>query len=330
MYYDDDVRGSQSLDAEAPPPPRQQGSYSNLYDSAQELPLGGSAHSLQARPAVVPPPGWAMGARPAQYTRPSPGIAKKNQNQADGGSNGISPTNPLGIPLRHPGMPSNSVNKPRGAIAHSPSLDRVLASDAKYPTNQALITDTLGPSPPPRPTTTTHKSSSTGQLSSKQTSGRGPLPQSRTSPVTISSQQGPPVSYYPPQEVITPLYNYPGDAATRLYNKGPAAYNANVPRKYKESGYSSSTSAARSSASSGDPLGAVGNVPGAVRRPMSFVRALEMSDQIQAVERDTETRSHGGSHQGVRGVGKRTQSLDLAEEDLAGSRQYGSSYEISV
>lgn len=65
----------------------------------------------------------------------------------------------------------------------------------------------------------------------------------------------------------------------------------------------------------------VSNVPGAVRRPVSFVRALEMADQL------------GGSAPGaVAGGRSRTQQRvgvlhTTAEED---DRTYGSSYEIAV
>ena len=57
------------------------------------------------------------------------------------------------------------------------------------------------------------------------------------------------------------------------------------------------------------------NVPGAVRRPMSFVRALEMSDQLAVAERET--------------LDQRQRQRHLATPDEE-HQMYGSSYEISV
>lgn len=393
MYYEDD-RGSHSQDSEAPPPVVSKGSYTNLYD-CNDLPLGGSAHSLQPRNHVSADPrggdahynnggaAYNQAPRPPYHmtTRMSPGLAKRQQQPVQQqhypyhhnrqavttpvtSPEDISPTSPLGIPLQN--------MKPR--LVNSPSMDKALASDAKYPTNQALITDTLGPTPP-RPVVATQKSSSTGQLSKN--SSRPPLPHgSRTSPVTVGGQPG---SYYNSRPPGHPqsntaavaggkqLYNYPHVAPSNtgpvnkapMYSKGPSAYSGNVPRKYKESGYSSSATNASSrhhqqqhmGGGDGRPpkqpqhhhhpqqhldpsLEQVSNVPGIVRRPMSFVRALEMSDQIQVVEKDKETvvqqhPQYSNNSGRFNSRPSRTASLEV-EDELSQSKQYGSSYEISV
>ena len=59
------------------------------------------------------------------------------------------------------------------------------------------------------------------------------------------------------------------------------------------------------------------NVPGAIRRPMSFVRALEMSDTIALQERDRER---------MRQRERKKQKEDVDER----KHVYGSTYEISV
>ena len=267
---------------------------------------------------------------------------------------------------------------PRGVVLNSPSLDRSmpLASDAKYPTNQALITDTLGPSPQKEPAPSVRKvphSASTGSLN-KRSQGMSTTT-SRTSPVTI----GP--GYYPPGP---PGPGHPGPGpASKAPRGGPGS-------KYKESGYSSSSSSStrpppvegvsiatrslkpqpqpyvvdsRGRAvpqpgprqvvtlpASGGPrpmplgrqptppyaagenvvnphpggggpsdFGDVSNVPGAVRRPMSFVKALEMSDQIALKEQTKAQRQQIGSS--LRGN---------TPDESSEQKLYGSSYEISV
>ena len=391
------------------------GSYTNLYDSTHDLPLGGSAHSLQTHQnhtrtagvsqdprGIVGPPGsntntigsgagfipdqWPPPRGANHMTRPSPGIAKKREQRDVGNSADATQQKP----------PVNPHHQSHGqmVIMNSPSMDRAmsLASDAKYPTNQALITDTLGPSPP-RPVISTHKSSSTGQLNknlrnhqSQQGNNNntttansqqqqqylqqhqhhhpsGTVASNRTSPITVVTQQGA-VNYYPSgtnsagrntlgsqsgggSGIVGNLSSKPvGPASTAmakpsLYTKGPAASSGNVPRKYKESsGYSSSTTNSsrhtegggnnnsnishrpNNNAANSDPvaLNDVSNVPGAVRRPMSFVKALEMSDQIQTAEKDKDK-------QRLRQT--RSNSLDI-DQDVTQSKQYGSSYEISV
>jgi hypothetical protein len=61
----------------------------------------------------------------------------------------------------------------------------------------------------------------------------------------------------------------------------------------------------------------IDNVPGAVRRPMSFVRALEVSDQLAVQERQKQQTQQ-----------RQKQQTSPIEEDR--QNLYGSSYEISV
>ena len=77
------------------------------------------------------------------------------------------------------------------------------------------------------------------------------------------------------------------------------------------------------------------NIPGAVRRPMSFVKALEMSDQLAVEEQQREQqrqqlqrhRMHPQPPQAQPQMQQLSPVDPVPEEDR---QQYGSSYEISV
>jgi len=146
----------------------------------------------------------------------------------------------------------------------------------------------------------TKRSSSATQLNSK--AGQGGV---RTSPT------------YPPNN----HHQYVGN---KMPPTGLASDAAQIhrPRKVKESGYSSSNSGKHEDNERGT-LGeyrgpqsqSLDNVPGAIRRPMSFVKALEMSDALALQERQHERK-------------KLEKQRMHSSDDKKG--QYGSSYEISV
>ena len=394
-YTDEEHGGSQSLDSEGAPPVMSQGSYNNLYNanSQEDLQLGDSAHKLCSHQTAtgsnhvsIDPrgPGGAAalsgsgsvivgghitGSVPVsvaaaqlqqrnQYvaaygTRQSPGLAKRATIDTSTKQYPLSGAAPLG---------AGSGIAGQGALPQSPSGGALsLASDAKYPTTHALITDTLGPSPL-RPTLSAHKSNSTGSLG---TASRAP--QSRPNVARISPTlpaQSVTVSYYPggsmssahkPVGLPPSQHSVASSHRPHKSSKGGAGSSA-AARRYKESGYSSSASRAPSAAdgryqhhqhhhqapphvqphsiaartlpagvlSSGE----ISNVPGAVKRPMSFVKALEMADQLQMVERQKEAQS-------MRSLNRPYDVGDAAAAAAADSnddsqQHYGSSYEISV
>ena len=392
QYYTDEDRGSQSLDSEGAPPVMSKGSYTNLYNSREDLALGDSAHSIYKEKSSsyisANPRGAAAAAdlssglgqgrligghvtsapsSAAQYyshphsqqypgnNRPSPGVAKRATETSASHMISQAPPTSSGSSA----LPSSGFIAGQGAMVTSASGGAMspLASDAKYPTNHALFTDNIGPSPL-RPPFNAQKSSSTGSL------GMGSRPPRtaviRTSP-TLPSHAG--VSYYPQGGVsssssggglqgsaFTGLQSQQQPSSQHRHAQYSSSKNSGVPksssasaggaRRYRESGYTSSaTTASRggggaavhsdtasqhrhqrnnhrlqaSSAAAGAvDSGEISNVPGAIKRPMSFVKALEMSDQLQMAERT----SHGPARHGS----------DNADD----SAQYGSSYEISV
>ncbi|KAK2166267.1 hypothetical protein LSH36_40g08015 [Paralvinella palmiformis] len=206
-FLDDDI-GQQSQSQDAEPSPPKTPSYTNLFDCSQDVPLGGSAHSMRQHlgggdegqaEGVIPP-------RALYGNKSSPGIARRlppqgkstDQRAPMATGEDISPTTPttgtvFKPPVGHPPSsrpqfgsrpspgiarrlpPQGNNNDPRIAVPKAEDYSKMykppgstsgtsgvrsavggnvkdksmsLASDAKYPTTQALITDTLGPSPP--------------------------------------------------------------------------------------------------------------------------------------------------------------------------------------
>ena len=209
------------------------------------LPLGGSAHSLHAvQPAApshvhqVATVGQLSSSPRAarRHVQPSPRHSRSNPNMVGAGLAGA------GAGL---------------GMAQSMSL----ASDAKYPTTQALITDSERVAAPAR---SAHSSGASLQ-SGARPAGRTAVP------------AGPP----------PPRHGRPGhwqDAAASEYAPPPRP--------------------------------PISNVPGSVARPMSFVRAMEMSDSLAMQERTNRARH------------KARLNSTLEEEDS--QQMYGSNYEISV
>ena len=343
---DDHDIGSQSLDSEAPPPPPS-ASYTNLFDTREDVPLGGSAHSLRNNVPIAGNADTNLNHH-GYVTRPSPVTGKKRSADVRApmaSQDEFSPTSP---PMR--------------GLINSPSMDRsvMLASDEKYPTTQALITDTLGPSPPRRIAGSTgslnHPQPARSMPSSFGTQPRGttislvsgahPQPQQQaprggTVPGRTSNQLGQPRGMTAPRPVLaartaytTPQYNNQGVTAGDPLGASvapPATYSRVQPQppaaaKYKESGYSSSSTSGASKTSetvaltgpSDSKKQGIIDVPGVVRRPMSFVKALEMSDQLQLEERERER---------MRLRQKRQSTPEVIDEE---QRMYGSTYEISV
>ena len=233
---------------------------------------------------------------------------------------------------------------------NSPGMDRSmsLASDEKYPTTQALITDTLGPSPPrpsPAPGRNPHHSSS-GSLS--RPPPRAPAGRAAQSQLPPSGSQAPSISSVPSSRTNStdgrytlpavpsrpPSGKAPRSSSSSAISAAAAAAGGEPPGVHsnkgmmrpRESGYSSTTSTAtgrphtdsypsRGTVSTGANIDAnIDNVPGAVRRPMSFVKALEMSDQLQVSQDKRQTRP----------------KLSTPQEEAETRQMYGSSYEISV
>ena len=315
---EDAVSQSQSRDCEPPPPlappalPQNKGSYTNLFDASQELPLGGSAHSLRQHGVPDSPHHGRMPPRNLPVSRPQDSrapVATPDQ---------FSPISPNGVgttkhvlPPKGKTLPTATVHQmpPKHPDLNSPGPQRSLASDQMYPTTQALITDKVLAQGQAGGGTGmgAKRSTSAGSLSGVGVGKPGQTKGVRTSPT------------YPPTTSHGPS-GYPPTAPAAQHRPPHGA------RTYKESGYSSSSSGGRNQDQLGalperpPPVGAYDNVPGAVRRPMSFVRALEMSDHIAAQERERELQ---------RQRYQREQQRKRQEEEER-KKAYGSTYEISV
>ncbi len=246
---------------------------------------------------------------------------------------------------RGPGAqyPPSSTGRPSPNATEHP-----LASDAKYPTTQALITD-RGRSTNTNPV----------PVGAKRSASQGSLNKVSRGARTTSPDQR-----YPPAPVHNHMENQPGamggqgDHATVR----PHPNKVQTVVKYKESGYSSSsTSGSSSKHTELSPLTDRGppsvvsrpphpqqqppatnqdldNVPGVVRRPMSFVKAVELSDALASQERERELQKTamlqqrrrqqqqktGQGHQG--GTAQHTHPTTPEDRHNA----YGSTYEISV
>ena len=345
----EDDHGSQSQGSDAPMAPKPvSGSYTNLFDTREDVPLGGSAHSLRANTlgrSGNTAEGMYMGP-PA--SRPSPVAGKKRSADVRAPmaqQDEFSPTSPIGVTTSAP----QPYHAPMSAVPHyinSPSAERSmsLASDEKYPTTQALITDTLGPSPPhqpppPRRSAGAVRPPAPGAVGA----ARPPAPGARM-------VYGPPIG----TQQSRPTY-IPGQARPQTYNSGlPPQYRAPAvtgathryplpptqPQAPKESGYSSSSTSKSADSATGltntntnaatvDPENkqALSDVPGAIRRPMSFVKALEMSDQLQQQQQDRDReRLRQQRHKPQPTPPERI----TEEEEQQPQQQYGSTYEISV
>lgn len=321
---------SQSLDCEPPPPPNN-GSYTNLFDTSQDMPLGGSAHTMRGQiqqPALAreSPKIQRPGAPPRNLysNRPSPGrqrAAEIREPAPMATPDQFSPvTTPSPTTAAQQQAAKHHVVTSRGAI-NSPSMERSLAADEKYPTTQALITDKFSGLAGVGGGVGAKRSASAGSLSTvKPSYSRGV----RTSPT------------YPPSSHHTYSNNQVPNTVAVLDTKAAVHHQLRKPHKYKESGYSSSSSTTASSNKHSE-LAAIAehrvtnsqpqpqaqdldNVPGAIRRPMSFVRALEMSDTIALQERERERER------------ERTRQKERQKQRHDDERKnaYGSTYEISV
>ena len=329
---------SQSQDCE-PPVPQYAGSYTNLFDGSQGTAVGARNHSMSRDSPHLHSPG---------RSRYAPGMA---QRTAGVGAESQPPNMTGG--QRTPPPPRHFLN--------SPGAGRSLASDEKYPTNQALITDTVPTSPgtpggarspvsalPPTGRNTSRYASGDGQ-----SAGMGGVREHRNNNVINQQRENgvlAGIREYKQHSQETDLSNTTADRRSRdslNHNSGSAApinkyHNKLMEREpsgatYRESGYSSSSGSSAHTANKAKPSGksisviskthgngshadnlGVGRntkpleVPGSIRRPMSFVKALEMSETLSIAERP------------------RTQHDPRVHKSASLDDQYGSTYEISV
>jgi len=246
---DEAIFRSQTLECELRPP--KSDSYFNLYDDEQDMPLGGSAHSLRnmlassnstggrdspaerrlAPDAMYSPIGHAS-ANPAIHR-----LSDTHGNNNDDGAYFVQKPTVSDVPQTHI------------------SDTAILPSDAKYPTVQALAPDDFG-------------------ASILQVGGRRPGRISPTKTKDTAAMQ----TALPAEECD-------------LLAVGDAGISSNV------------------------------------RRPMSFVKALELSDRLEETQRK---RYGAGQLQDVPvpEVDEEGDDSDVVEKD--GKRKFGSSYEIAV
>jgi len=250
---DDTIFRSQTLECELRPP--KSDSYFNLYDDEQDMPLGGSAHSLRNLLASSSSTGGRESPKSPAERRLAPDAMYSPVGHAP--SNAVIPN-----------LSDAHVSSDDGGVYFLQKLTggdvppqthisdaAILPSDAKYPTAQALAPDDFG----------------AGML---HVGGRRP---GRISPTKTKD----PV---PLQSAL------PADECNVL---------------------------------------AIGDVSisSSVRRPMSFVKALELSDRLE----ETQRKRYGAGQLHdvpVPEVDEEVEDSDVVEKD--GKRKFGSSYEIAV
>ena len=269
-----------------------QGSYSNLYDPNQEVPLGGSAHSM-TRTAVT---GHFTSNNNIQSKtgsqkvhragRPSPQIVRQQYGTAgDAAFEQI----PRSSSYDAKSIPHNKGMSTFGSL----DFDHMsLASDAKYPTVPAMTSDPKIPPPPvsilpgtgaPRPRPAGSSGSSVHSRIS-----HSPALKTRLSPIGSS----PSVAIGDDRHVIS--MDLPQQRPQRSVQS--KEHHENGP-----SGYSSASDSV-----------------GTSRRPISFVSALVMSDQLS--ERELENARQMRARLNSGGGDAYEQNHNLS----------GSTYEISV
>ena len=317
---------SQSADCEPPLPlslsqPVNSGSYSNLFHMGDGLALGDSAYSLRAQPHTPPP-------RAHRTRQAAPPSTLHVACPPSPGRRGVAA--PMATPDHFsPSPPTTGHDLPLRLAPQSPSAaarSRPLPNDAKYPTTQALITDS-----------DRHMPLCRSQHSSRDNLSKPPPPGGSTNTGGL----------YAPQPVVN---------GNNIRDLGPRhAPPHHAPPRHKESGYSSATTVSAggvvsqplpprdSHAAMSQPpsqgghavmpqpprdnhtLGVgIRNVPGAVMRPMSFVRAMEMSDSLALQDRAQHGRRPPPPPRGMREDALREEETDVSQA------MYGSSYEISV
>lgn len=247
---DDAIFRSQTLECELRPP--KSDSYFNLYDDEQDVPLGGSAHSLRNLLASTSSTGGGRESPSERRLAPdamySPvGHATTQYHSDVRGNNDDDDA-------------AYFVQKPTVAEVPQPRVSdaAVLPSDAKYPTTQALAPDDFG----------------AGVLHV----GGGRRP-GRVSPTKTKDAAA------PVQTAALPV-----DESDVL-----AVGDANISSN--------------------------------VRRPMSFVKALELSDRLE----ETQRKRYGAGQLHdvpVPEVDEEAEDSDVVEKDS--KRKFGSSYEIAV
>lgn len=307
---DDSEMAGQSRDCEPSPPPLNT-SYVNLFDTVNDVPLGGSAHSLRDLPNNIMEPAVHSSKYPPSNridNRPSPTQQRHIRDAKKTVAPMATPDN----------FSPTATPSPNDIIAISkPSYSGVepqLTSDQKYPTIQALITDKSG-----KHTIGTKRSASAGSLSRIDVvSSSIPSKGVHTSP-TYPPGMPPPTQ---PKYTGNNLYpaNLPPRPTGRIQRPKDTGYTEMYPPSNPYHSEPSSHHDFNNKPISAVPPG-LDNIPGAVRRPMSFVRALEMSDAIQHQEREKEKLRQQLEKQQIEKHKRKT------EEE---KKLYGSTYEISV
>ena len=350
-----DVRGPQSDSVPSQAPigaSRQRGSdsYTNLFDMSQDMPLGVSAHSMRSgsnNNIAARQGNNHVNNQNHNHNRAgkvsSPGRQRATKMAGIHQQQGTAPP-PMAQPDQFSPM---STPSPTGGInsGHITTQAPLLAADQKYPTTQALIADrSAGHHKPPLPTPT-HQGNN-----AKRWGGDA------AAPPPVAPRQHPPSAYSnPPGHVPTtgntavvhkpPQHYQPKTAGSHTQGGGPQGYgghNARAPvHRYKDSGFpgGNHTSATQQQ---------IDDVPGAIRRPMSFVKALEMSDALAMEEKIQRQRqqnhqppSHAPRTQGSTVSGAQTlPPTNHQQQQRPGGttqasrakdgKQYGSTYEISV
>lgn len=304
---------SQSQEYELMPP--KSDSYTNLFDAGQDVPLGGSAHSLRnhivagqdssklAPTSLMPLPAKML--YPSRNALAASTLNAQHHGLPDG---------------RHPLAPhsDSTCYLSKKNIVGSPTTtsrsSNMLASDEKYPVTNALVRDpfvynkTIKQSPPSSISGLSRIVSLTG---------------ARTSPVGTH-------------------YQYGTSGSTSLHGQSTsngASVSSYRPLLSKDSLTPNLSTVPANSIDSRTallksvmPVDAPGidNIPGAIRRPMSFVKALEVSDQLTVPDQTLRLQRQQQQQQKRQSGLQKEIMVEEEEEEECEKQLYTSSYEIAV
>ncbi|KAL3856225.1 hypothetical protein ACJMK2_011002 [Sinanodonta woodiana] len=258
---DDDSRHSQSLDCEPSPPMQtKSGSYTNLFDTSQPTPVGASLHANQSR-------GSPRASRPRNLYNRSPSAGRRQQEKQQ-----LEGQPPLATP-ENSSPTDTEVNSPSRFNINSPGRDRAQLGYSKTPPS-------YGASPPYRPNEYIPRhGANPARRTNENNHGFSSNHQDRYRDSNFSDVNRS-VAHSKP-----PVHGSRGGRANDYHNSTSRVTSTHqqtsqtLPaqrRQYYEAG------------------NAENNVDH--RRPISFVKALEMSEALSTVEtdqRDQERRKRG-------------------------------------
>lgn len=302
---------SQSQDYELTPP--KSDSYTNLFDAGQDVPLGGSAHSLRnhlvAGHDSSLPVSTSLKPLPVKALYPSRNTPATSVSSVlhHGPPSSGHRLDPYSDGAHH--LPTKTMTTGSPTVISRGSI--MLASDESYQAAHSLVKDHFTPA---------HKTSKQSPPSSISGLSRiVSLTGARTSPVG-THYQCTTSGHKPLNERSTTNGSDLPNSRPLLLKDSLAHFSDTSPSLFAATNSSDSRTALLKSVAPVDAPG-INNIPGAVRRPMSFVKALEVSDQLTVHDKKTKLRQP--QQLGL-------QKEVMAEEEESEKQAHSSSYEIAV